>query len=286
MISFWNNYCLYLFTMKKTFVITILLLAFFLTEVLGVLSSKGTILLADSTYIKLKNEAFERGEKLEYRVHYGWMDAGEAILEIKQEKRVVDDKITYHMIGTGKTLGAFNWFYKVRDRYETYIDEEDLVPLKFIRNVNEGGYIIHQKQIFDHSDNTVNSNGRVMQVPDGIQDMLSAFYYARNLNYDNIQIDDEFIVNTFMDDEIFPLRIRYMGKETIENNIGKFRCLKFHPVVQEGRVFNAEEDLTVWISDDKNHIPVTIEAKLFVGSARMDLKNFEGLVNPLAIVKD
>ena len=81
-------------------------------------------------------------------------------------------------------------------------------------------------------------------------------------------------------------KIRYMGKETISNDLGTFRCIKFHPVVQEGRVFDADKDLTVWITDDKNRIPVCIEAKLFVGSARMDLKGYKGLANPLAIVPD
>ena len=97
----------------------------------------------------------------------------------------------------------------------------------------------------------------------------------------NAKPGDELLLTTFMDDEIFPLKIRYMGKETIKNANGKIRCLKFHPVVQEGRVFNAEEDVTVWISDDKNHIPISIEAKLFVGSAKMDLRKYSGLKYPI-----
>ena len=132
--------------MKRIIVTTILLMAFFITEVAGILSVEVRTTSSDSINKKVKNEAFERGERLEYRIHYGWMDAGEALLEIKEEKRVLSNKTTYHMVGTGKTLGAFNWFYKVRDRYETYMDEEDLVPLKFIRRVNEGGYLINQDQ--------------------------------------------------------------------------------------------------------------------------------------------
>mgnify|MGYP001576045723 FL=1 len=124
-----------------------------------------------------------------------------------------------------------------------------------------------------------------MKVPKGIQDMLSSFYFARNINYDNAKPGDEFELNTFLDDEIFPLKIRFAGRETIENDLGTFRCLKFNPVVQEGRVFNPEKDLTVWLSDDKNHIPITIEAKLFVGSAKMDLTAYSGLANPIALVK-
>ena len=231
-----------------------------------------------------KERAFKRGEVLEYRVHYGWINAGEAVLEVTKENKQINGKSTYHMVGTGRSVGAFNWFFKVRDRYETFMDEEELVPLVFIRRVNEGGFIINQDQEYYHEKNRVKTNGKLMEVPSGIQDMLSAFYYSRHLDYSNAVAGDEFTVITFVDDEVFPLKIRYMGKETISNDLGTFRCIKFHPVVQEGRVFDADKDLTVWITDDKNRIPVRIEAKLFVGSARMDLKGFNGLANPLAIV--
>ena len=235
-----------------------------------------------SDYKKVSNTAFVKGEVLKFRVHWGWIEAGEAVLEVKKGNKKLRDRDVYHVVGTGRTVSAFSVFYKVKDRYETYIDQESMVPLKFVRRVNEGGYIINQDQEFDHENNKINSNGKIMDVPPGIQDMLSAFYYARNLDYSNIQIGDELMVNTFVDDEIFPLRIRYVGMENIKTKLGKFRCMTFHPVVQEGRVFDVENDLTVWISTDDNHIPIRVEAKLFVGSAKMDLKSYSGLASPLA----
>ena len=155
----------------------------------------------------------------------------------------------------------------------------------FIRRVNEGGYIINQDQEFDHDLKTVVSNGKKFDVPSGIQDMLSAFYFARKLDFSKANVGDEFVVMTFLDDEIFPLKISYAGKETIKSEFGKIVCRKFHPVVQEGRVFDANKDLSVWISNDKNAIPIRIEAKLFVGSAKMDIKHIEGLAYPLVLLK-
>jgi len=271
--------------MPKLKVSILLILVPFISEMI-VHHTVNTVKTENKTSLpKQNNGAFKRGEFLKYRAHYGWIDAGEAILEIKDENRKIGGRSTYHMVGTGRTLGAFNMFYRVRDRYETYMDQEALVPWIFVRRVNEGGYIINQDQVYDHYKNTVNSDGKTIDVPIGIQDMLSAFYYARNMDLSNAEAGDEFLVNTFVDDEIFPLRIRYMGKEVIKSDIGKVRCAKFHPVVQEGRVFDAEKDLTVWISDDKNHIPIAIEAKLFVGSARMDIQEIKGIANPLAIVE-
>jgi len=269
-------------TMKKGVALVVVLSLLAMSEMNESSFANGRSALLFSDYVRVENRAFTNGEVLKYRVHYGWLDAGVAILEVKKESERISNRDVYHVVGTGKTTGAFNWFYKVRDRYETYIDEEALVPLKFVRRVNEGGFIINQDQEFDHINNKVNSDGKILDVPAGIQDMLSAFYYARNFDYCNIVVGDEFTVNTFVDDEIFPLKIRYVGLETIKNRLGKFRCLAFHPVIQEGRVFDAEEDLTVWISNDDNHIPIAVEAKLFVGSARMDLQSYSGLANPLA----
>lgn len=267
--------------MKRMIVNTVLFFAFFFNEVAAVNFAESPPMAPDTITKVVEKSAYARGEKLEYRIHYGWIDAGVAVLEIKNETKILNNKKTLHMVGTGRTVGAFNWFYRVQDRYETYMDEEAKLPLKFIRRVNEGGYIINQDQLFDNENNTVNSDGKTMEVPPGIQDMLSSFYAARNFDLSNAKPGDELLLTTFMDDEIFPLKIRYMGKETIKSANGKIRCLKFHPVVQEGRVFNAEEDVTVWISDDDNHIPISIEAKLFVGSAKMDLKKYSGLAHPI-----
>ena len=116
--------------------------------------------------------------------------------------------------------------------------------------------------------------------------MLSAFYYARCIDYSIAKEGDVFTINGFVDKEVFPIKIRYVGKETIDSDIGKVRCLKFRPILQKGRIFKREEDLNVWITDDKNHIPVRAQAKILVGSIKMDLESYAGLANPLALDKD
>ncbi len=115
--------------------------------------------------------------------------------------------------------------------------------------------------------------------------MISAFYFARTLDFSTAKEGEVFEFPCFVDDEVWPLKIRYMGKETIKTDIGKIRCIKFRPVVQKGRVFKKEEDMNAWISDDKNRIPVRAEAKVLVGSIKMDITAFAGLVNPLALVE-
>jgi len=233
----------------------------------------------------VNNRAFVEGEKLKYRLHYGFIDAGEAIIEIKKEDRLFAGRSTFHAVGTGYSKGAFDWFFKVRDRYETYIDRQAIVPMAFFRRVDEGGYKINQNQVFNHYKNEVISNGEIFKVPTGVQDMLSASYYARTINFDKAAIGEVFTITSFVDNEIFPLKIRFAGREIIKTDVGKIRCLKFRPVIQKGRVFKDEEDLAVWISDDNNHIPLRAEAEILVGSIKMDIISCEGLAGPLALVK-
>jgi hypothetical protein len=234
---------------------------------------------------KQKNEAFKKGEVLKFRLHYGFMDAGEAVLEVKNEDREIGGRKVFHMVGVGYSKGSFDWFYKVRDRYETYVDQEALLPWIFIRRVNEGGYVINQDYIFNHYKDKVDvGEGKVFDTPDNVQDMLSAFYFTRSLDFSNAKAGDIYTIPAFVDKEVFPMKIKYIGKETIKTDLGKIRCIKFRPVVQKGRIFKKEEDLNVWITDDKNHIPVRAQAEILVGSIKMDLIDYSGLANPISKV--
>lgn len=239
----------------------------------------------DAQLKKVENKAFKKGEVLNYRLHYGSVDAGVATMEIKAEQHKFAGRNVYRMVGTGTTNSVFDMFFKVRDRYETYIDTESLTPWVFIRRVDEGGYKINQNQIYNPYKKSVNSDGKEFAVPENVQDMLSAFYQARTIDYSQAKIGDIFTINAFVDNEIWPMKFKYLGKQVVKSDIGKIRCLKFAPIVQKGRVFKKEEDLSVWISDDGNKIPVRAEAKILVGSVRMDLMSYQNLANPVAYTK-
>lgn len=233
----------------------------------------------------VENNAFKPGEKLVYRLTYGIFDAGEAVLKVDESKKQVRGRKLWRVRGIGRTISAFEWFYKVNDRYESYMDAESLFPWMFVRRVDEGGHKIEQDYTFyQHQNKVDNGAGKKFDVPNMVQDMISSFYYARTLDYDKAKVGDQFLVNIFLDDELFPTKIKYLGKDVIKTRTGKYRCHKFAPVVQEGRVFNSEEDLTVWITDDGNKIPIMAKANLKVGSMKMHLVEWTGLSNPMAKV--
>lgn len=238
-----------------------------------------------SPYRKVTHNAFKRGEEIKYRVHYGAINAGQAVMSISTDAKEFAGRKTIHVIGTGQSKGSFDWIFKVRDRYESYMDEEALMPWLFIRNVDEGGFKIKQNQIYDHSGLKVNSNGKSIVIPKYIQDMMSSLYYARTIDFSKAKAGDKFEVKTFVDDEVWDLKIKFLGKEAIKTDVGKVNCLKFCPVVQKGRVFKKEEDLTIYISDDANHIPIRAEGEILVGSVKMDITSYSGLANTLNLVK-
>lgn len=243
-------------------------------------------MIASATYGQEK--AFKNGEWLSFQIKYGWFNASKASLEIKSKK--LDGKEVYHIKGYGQSTGLLDVFFKVRDRYETYIDTNTVKPYKFIRDLSEGGYTKNKMIRFDHNNNIATVHNYKYEsiekhkFTDKTQDMLSALYYLRNkVDNDKLKIGDEFILNMFFDEQNFDFKTRFLGREVIETKFGDIKCLKFKPYVKSGRVFKEQESVTIWISDDKNKIPVQIEADLAVGSLTAKLDQFKGLKHSFKI---
>lgn len=236
------------------------------------------------TPVKAKKSAFKGGEKLKYRIHYGLITAGKAELNVKHKKTDSGSQV-YHVIGTGRTVGMTDLFFRTRDTYESYIDAESMFPIEFIRDINEGGYITKRHIYFDQKNKTANdvlfNKDSIFQLENRMHDLFSAFYYARSLNAKGLKVGDQIPINIFLDHEPFEFRLKYMGKETIKTKFGKIRCLKFMPVVQKGRVFKDEESATLWITDDDNKIPILLKSDLFIGSIKMDLIEYKNTAAPL-----
>ena len=231
--------------------------------------------------------AFDNGERLKFRLSYSsFLTAGYATLEVKSD--FLKNKDVFHVVGKGKTTGMISWFFKVKDRYETFMYKDNLLPYRFIRNIDEGGYTKDKEIYFDHEANKAlvidkkKNKQKAYDTKEGVQDLLSALYYMRNQDVSNFKIGDQLTLDLFFDEENVPMKLKFLGKETIKTKFGKIKSLKFRPLVQSGRVFKEEESVTVWVSDDLNKIPLRIKASLSVGSLRADLHAYKGLANPIS----
>ncbi|MGJ5642758.1 DUF3108 domain-containing protein [Formosa sp. S-31] len=238
-----------------------------------------------------QNESvFQEGEWFKFEMSYsGFLKAGEATLEVKKD--YFKGKPVYHVVGKGWTTGPIKWFFKVEDLYETYIDMANYVPYKFIRKIDEGGHTKNIEIEFDHVKNKAlvynvkHDKHKEFSTSEDVQDMVSTFYYLRNeLNVDGLQVGEEVFVNMFFDEENYPFKLKYLGTEIIETKFGDIPALKFRPYVMAGRVFKEEESLTLWVTNDKNKMPLRVKADLAVGSLRADLDAFKGLKYPLKII--
>lgn len=230
----------------------------------------------------LQKDAYQIGEFFKMRIHYGLMNAGYATLEVKDAE--INGKKMHHVVGKGYTTGMAKFFFKVVDNYESYFDKETNKPYVFVRNINEGGYTKNQQGYFNQNTNTVlvkdlkGKTEKTFKVTEEVQDIVSSFYYLRNHpKIDLLKKGESIVIDMFFDDEIFKFKLKYDGKETIDTKFGELECMIFKPMVQSGRVFKAEESLTVWVSDDDNKIPVRIKASLAVGSLKADLDEYKGL---------
>lgn len=231
----------------------------------------------------MKNNAFKGGEEVSFTVYYAvagiYVNAGNAVFTTTLE--TLNNRPVYHIIGDGKTNSSYDWVYKVRDKYETYIDTGTLQPLKFIRNVNEGGFKKYENISFNRNANTAITTEGVFKVPDCVQDVLSAVYYARSIDFNKFNVGDKITFPMFLDNQVYNMYIRYLGKEDVKTKYGKFKAIKFKPLLLEGTIFKGGESMTVWVSDDANHIPLRIESPIVVGKVKIDMMGYKNLRHPL-----
>lgn len=234
-----------------------------------------------------QEDSFKDGEWFRFKMSYsGFFKAGNATLSV--DETTLNGKPVFHVVGKGWTTGAIKWFFKVKDKYESYFDTKSNLPYKFIRNIDEGG---HKKNIeidFDQENKTAlvfnkkYNRKRTIETKPNVQDMVSTFYYLRNkLDVSSLKAGDEITLDMFFDEENYGFKLKYLGEETIKVKLNGSSCkvnaLKFRPYVMAGRVFKEEESLTLWVSNDKNKVPLRVKADLAVGSLRADLEAFKGL---------
>lgn len=246
-----------------------------------------TIIFFSSTIIfaqDLSQKSFKPGEKLEYIMYYGWIDGGVGTLELSEDS--INGQYVWHAVLAARSIGITDKIYRINDRYESYFDPYVDLPVKSIRDIHEGNYTWYNESYFDHEHDTVYSQrSGAVKIPDNSQDIVSAFYKLREILNDETEIGTVIKIESYFADEVFPLYIRYKGIETIKTDLGTFECMKFSPVVEVGRVFKTKDDMTMWISNDKNRLPIRMKFDLFLGSLKCDLLKYENVKYPFTSKK-
>ncbi len=249
------------------------------------------LLLSSISLVSAQEKAYGDGEWFKFRIHYGLLTAGYASLQVDNAR--LNGKEVYHVKGEGKTIGISKLFFKVEDDYQSYIDREKDIPYRFIRKIDEGGHTKDVQIDFNHISNKAiifnkkHDTKEELSFPEETQDMVSSFYYLRNrLDTENIKDGETIDMDMMFDKENYKFRLKFLGRETLKTKFGKVPCLIFRPYVQSGRVFKERESLTVWVTDDKNKMPILIKADLAVGSLKATLTEYKGLQHSFKIIAD
>ncbi len=238
-------------------------------------------LVAAQDLLKRSTLAFKDGEQLSYRLKYGIFSAAEANLKIEESGIKFDGKPTYHIVIDGKTAGSFDVFFKVRNRYESYIDRSTTLPYYYTENRREGKYRRNDKVTFDNDNKKVTAQTGTFPYKGQIFDLPSAYYFARNLDLSKTKIGDILTLQYFSEKKVETLGIEYEGKENVTCSLGTFNCLKFSPTIVPGRIFRKDSKLYLWITNDSNRIPIKAQVEILVGTVTLEITGAKGLKYPL-----
>lgn len=225
---------------------------------------------------KIENKAFRQGEKLIFDVKYGFVTAGIAEFSIPRVIKIAG-RDAYNVVFKVNSVPAFDLFYKVRDRYETFIDIEGIFPWRFEQHIREGKYTRDFSAFFDQRKGKAITSEGTYDIPKYVNDIVSAFYLARTFDYSKMKIDDKIYLENFYKDKVYPLEVIFRGRETVSVSAGTFKCVILEPLVREGGLFKSEGSIIVWLTDDELKVPVKVKTKVLIGSIDAELTFYEGL---------
>lgn len=228
---------------------------------------------------RTNQNAFQFNELISYEVGYYlsplWISAGEVNFSIKDT--IIDDVPLFHFDSDGKTFKAYDLFFKVRDRYQSFVKVENFEPVHFIRDVSEGGTKVYRDVVFNFENlNAISNDSIVTPITSCTFDVLSAIYSCRNITFIQYEENDTIPLTLYLDNAVHEVYIRYLGKEEVDTDLGEYNCIKFKPLLIEGTLFEAGEEMTVWVTDDENKIPLMVESPILIGSVRAEIKSIVG----------
>ena len=222
-----------------------------------------------------------------------WVPAGKVRFTVKDS--TYNNKNCFFFDGKGKSLKNYDWFFRVRDRYSSIVEKEKFEPIRFTRNVNEGSFSLYYDYLFDYKnekakvfeDRKDKSKYSIIDFPKCSYDVMTSVYYARTLDYSNLNINDSIPLSMMVDKEIYnSLHIKYLGRDTIQDQYGKtYSCLIISPLLIEGTIFKEGDYMRVYITDDLNRIPIYIEGEILIGSIKAYIKTIKNLKYQLNTIK-
>jgi len=229
----------------------------------------------------IDNVAFGAGEHLVFDISYGFITAGSAVLEIAATDTIAG-RDCYRVEFRVNSLPSFSWIYRVEDHYLTYIDEATIAPWKFEQHIREGSYSRDFIAEFDQRKHVAKTDKGTYPIPPYVHDILSAFYFARTIDYALLKAGDQVQLSNFYKDTTYDLVVRVLGRQQLEVAAGTFNTVVIEPLVKEGGLIKTEGRIVVWLTDDERKIPIRVNTKVVIGSIDTELKEYSGVRGKVA----
>lgn len=249
-------------------------------------------LTSNAQYRSITNTAYKHGEKLTYVVYFdsfltGKIKAAYGTFEVLPKSENIGGRSCYHIVASGATYKKYNWAIYVNDRFDSYIDEQGQFPLMFLRRAREGKFTADQDIVFNHAKKVAqfkdNKNNKVVtyNIPEYVHDMISAGYYARNMDLSNFNANNPITLPFVFEDSLYSTTLMYDGLTNLKIGLGTFNCIKLKPKVLVGTVFGEAYPLTIYVTNDKNRIPIYAKSSILVGNVKFELVNYSNIKNPM-----
>ncbi|MEQ8927334.1 MAG: DUF3108 domain-containing protein [Fulvivirga sp.] len=243
-------------------------------------------------YVPIDYDNFQRGEKLEFKVNFGIFSIGEAEMVIDPKSYKVNHRPCYKIDVYGRTSGMVDWVANVNDHWGAYVDSAALIPHISYRKIREGNYKKDEVVRFDHRVNLIEAKvadkktgqfkePKVYVAPEGVRDMMAGTMYLRTVDFSKMKVGEKFMINGFFEDSFYDLELIYRGKDKVKTKAGKFHAIKLAPVIPENELFDGEDSIVAWVTDDKNKLPLKIQAKMFIGNVSVELSDYTQTKHPV-----
>ncbi|MFZ9760234.1 MAG: DUF3108 domain-containing protein [Candidatus Kapaibacteriota bacterium] len=229
----------------------------------------------------IPNEAFGLGERLEYKVGYQFVKAGDAYFHVQPKSFTYKGRPCYDIRFEVRSLKSLDWLYRVQDIYRTLVDIDGIYPYYFEQKIREGGYRKDAKAHFDHSAKKATVDDKSYPFPAFSHDIVSAFYFVRTMDLTSKKKGDVIQLKNFVDDSTYTLGVRIHGKQTVNVQAGTFNCIVVEPMVTKGGLFKSEGKILLWLTDDERKIPVKVSTKVLIGAIEAELTSFSGTRGPI-----
>lgn len=244
-------------------------------------NNKDSKSVQEPEYRKVVNNAFTYGERFDYKVIYSFITAGTGYFAISPKPLYRGNKRPcYDIMFSVESLKSLAFLYRIKNWYKSVIDEEGIFPWEFEQHNRENDYKRDFKAVFNHAKNLAIVGDKSYTIPPMVHDLVSAFYYVRTMNIGSMRKDSVFFLQNFYDDQTYSLGVKILGKQVVNVEAGKFKCILVEPLVVKGGLFKSEGNIIIWLSDDENKIPIKVAAKIPIGYVSAELTSYSGLKNP------